>query len=427
MWFPGSSNASLPQGIYRWDEETAAVTTIADETVAIPGQAGTFVSPVGGEFITDIAHFNTIVGNTFDFTFQAYSDSIFAVSSRPSLYGKTVSFNYDDGPRAGVFQRNSGPVNVVADVNTPHPTIFGNFKDFFASSTVGGSTAFLGTDASGEELGLFLAHCGKITTVAAEGELLDGKVVIDLELGQRGLGVTQGTAFTKGLELAFRAVFDDGTEGIYVATTSQLCVSIGTSVGVGIGNTSTQRRGTVFGWPSFTAPVFDDLTSTLQLEMEAEVGADPALFGGNSDADLLGVDSLPGNDPLQIDFVTLPDGVLPEAITASFNETLDVDGIQLSDFEATDSALLTVGNQTVRIDGASFPGGLIPLGGLRLPSGDELRISWDPDNLSGDGFRLGDVLVSTIPEPSTLLLALVCCAAASLQRTRAVGSMARSG
>ncbi len=410
VWFPGTSSSNLPHGIYRWDEDTETVTTIADENVPIPGQAGTFDTPTGfAPFITDIAQFNSTVGNAFSFSSPPYTSSSFAVSSRPSLYGKTISFNYDDGPRAGVFQRTAGPVNAVADVNTPHPAIFGNFRDFFASTTAGGSTAFLATDASGEELGLFLTHCGKINTVAAEGELLDGKVVIDLELGHRGLAVKQGTAFTQGLELAFRAVFDDGSEGVYVASTSQLCISIGTTVSAGVGNTSTQRRGTVFGFPSATAPVFDDLNSSLQVEMIASAGAESAVFGGNADADLLGVDSLPGNDPLQIDFAMQSGEIVPEAIAMSFNEPLLIDGIQLVDFGPTDSALLSIGSQTVPIDGLTYSDGLISLPSVTLASTDKLRISWDSSNTTGDGFRLGDVLVSTVPEPGTVSLALVFC------------------
>jgi hypothetical protein len=402
------SGGPASHGIYRWDQSTNSIVVIADKNVPIPGQAGNFDTtnhPL--PFITPISGFNGGVGNFFSFPQSFYSDSMLNVSSRPSLYGKAVSLNYDDGPRAGVYQKVTGPLAKIADINTPHPTLPGNFKNFFETSTVGGSLAFTATDASGFERGLFLAHCGKILQVAAAGDIIDGKVVTSVDLGHRGLSVKNGTKFQSALELAFWVSFGDNTQAIYTASISQICMSVDVLIGAGTG-TGFSQQGTVFGSPSFTSPVFDDLTSRLQVAMSASAGGIlPATFGGSSAADVLGVDSLPGNNPAMIDFVSQGGSLVPEAIDLSFNQPMLIDGLHLHDFDANDSAILRIGGQILAVNGATYPDGIIPLPGLALAQGQGMGISWDPANTLGDGFSFGGLLATPVPEPASLLLAQV--------------------
>ncbi|MCC7084328.1 MAG: hypothetical protein IT427_04905 [Pirellulales bacterium] len=402
VWSSGPSS----HGIYRWDQQTNSITVIADKNTPIPNQAGNFNTSTL-HFITPIDSFNSTVGNSFNFPQSFYSDSMFAVSSRPSLYGKTVSFNYDEGAKTGVYTRTTGPLNVVADVNTPHPIYAGNFKDFFESSTVGGSTAFTATDASGFEHGLFLAHCGQISKVVTAGDILDGKHVLTADLGPRGLSVKPGTnVFTRGLELAFQVMFTDGSQGIYVATTPQICLSIDVTLGAGIGAGSTQI-GTVLGSTSCDAPVFDDLTTGLMVHMTAGAGVEPAVFGGSSDASVLGVDSLPGNNPQEIDFTTQADGMISESIAMSFNQAMLIDGLHLGDFGPDDSAILQIGGVVMHLDGLAYPHGEIPLPGLPLDALQMLTIGWDPANSTGNGFSLGGILATPVPEPASMLTGTV--------------------
>ncbi len=424
------SSGVASMGIYRWDQQTNAVTAIADKNVPIPGQSGTFdTSNSGLPFITTISQFNNAVGNAFSFPQSFYSTSMLDVSSRPSLYGKAVSFNYDDGPRAGVYQRIAGPLAIVADINTKHPTVAGNFRDFFASSTVGSSTAFMASDETGVERGIFLAHCGQILDVAAAGDVIDGKLVTGVDLGPRGLSVKQGTIFTSGLELAFNVSFGDGTSAVYVASISQICIGVPVVLSTGIG-AGQALPGTVFGSPSFTAPVFDDLTSTLRTEMHATAGPLAAVFGGSSAADMLGVDSLPGNDPAHIDFVSQGGVVIPEGIDMTFNEPLAIHMLHLEDFDAGDSAILQIGGQLLHVDGAAYPDGMIPLADLPLAPGEALSIGWDPANTAGNGFALGGVLAIPVPEPGSWLLAASALAAlvavAGRPRTRSTAGWVRA-
>ena len=45
--------------------------------------------------------------------------------------------------------------------------------------------------------------------------------------------------------------------------------------------------------------------------------------------------------------------------------------------------------------------------GLLLDNGQTLNISWDPANVTGDGFSFGGLLVTAVPEPSSNLLVAV--------------------
>ena len=393
-----SSSGPASHGIYRWDQLTNSVVVIADKNTPIPGQSGNFTTINSSlPFITPVTGFNGAVGNNFNVPQSFYNSNMLNVSSRPSLYGRAVSFNYDDGPRAGIYQKIAGPLNVIADVNTQHPTLPGKFKDFFESSTVGGSVAFTATDETGVERGLFLTLCGKILQVASAGDVIDGKLVTSVDLGHRGLSVKNGTKLNSSLELAFWVSFADNTQAIYTASISQICISPGVLVEHG--------PGTAFGASSFTAPVFDDLTSRLQVQMTASAGGVvPATFGGSADADVLGVDSLPGNNPALIDFVSQGPVIVPEAIDMSFNQPMLIDAVHLEGFGAADSAILHIGAHTLAVNGATYPDGMISLPGLLLAEGQALNIGWDPTNMTGDGFSFGGLLATAVPEPSSSLL-----------------------
>jgi hypothetical protein len=394
----GSSGPGY-HGIYRWDQQTNSVTVIADPSTPIPGQAGNFTT-ANLWYRTPTSGFNGVVGNSFNFPQSFYTSSALDVSSRVSLYGKAVSFNYDDGPRAGIYQRVTGPLTKIADINTPHPTVGGNFKEFFESSTVGGSVAFTATDATGIERGLFLAHCGMILQVAAAGQVIDGKGVASVDLGHRGLSVKAGTKWNSGLELAFFVSFTNGTQGIYTASIPQICMATPVLIGAGVGFGQAQA-GTVLGSPSFTSPVFDDLTSVLRVQMEAHGGGSPAVFGGSTAADVLGVDGLPGNNPGVIDYVMQGGLVAPESMSMSYNQPMLIDGVHLHDFGATDSATLQVGGILLHVDGATYPDGIIPLPAIALGNGQVMTVSWDAANGVGDGFSFGGVLATPVPEPGS--------------------------
>ena len=82
-------------------------------------------------------------------------------------------------------------------------------------------------------------------------------------------------------------------------------------------------------------------------------GVVPATFGGGADLDVLGVDSLPGNNPALIDFVSQGPVVVPEAIDMSFNQPMLIDEVHLKGWRA-DSAILHIGPQTLAVNGATY-------------------------------------------------------------------------
>jgi hypothetical protein len=422
----GSSGPGY-HGIYRWDQQTNSVTVIADPSTPIPGQAGNFTT-ANLWYRTPTSGFNGVVGNSFNFPQSFYTSSSLDVSSRVSLYGKAVSFNYDDGPRAGIYQRVTGPLSKIADINSIHPTVGGPFKEFYESSTVGGSVAFVATDHSGNERGLFLAHCGMILQVAAPGQVIDGKGVAGVDLGHRGLSVKAGTKWNSGLELAFFVSFTNGTQGIYTASISQICMAVPVLIGAGTGS-GQALAGTVLGSPSFDSPVFDDVTSVLRVHMQANAGSDPAVFGGSTAADVLGVDGLPGNNPGMIDFVMQSGLIAPESMSMSYNQPMLIDAVHLHDFSATDSATIQLSGQVFHVDGATYPDGIIPLPAVALGLGQTMTVSWDAANGVGDGFSFGGVLATPVPEPGALGMAVASiCVAARVQRgTLRCGGPSRRG
>jgi hypothetical protein len=70
-----------------------------------------------------------------------------------------------------------------------------------------GNVAFFGGNLTNG--GLYIRYNGELLRIFGSGDLLDGKAVSSLTYGREGLS---------GNQIAFRAQFTDGSEGIYVAT-----------------------------------------------------------------------------------------------------------------------------------------------------------------------------------------------------------------
>ncbi len=412
-WFSGT-----PQlGVYRWDQQPDTITAIADKNVPIPGLGGTFNQGFG--FLTTHVENNGFLGDP-----GMSSEN----SARPSLYGQTVAFSYDDlATKSGAYVHNNGSVKIVADTNTPHPSQGGTFGRFFEVSTIGGVTAFVATGDSGASLGgevgmsgLFLQHCGKLIQVLQEGDVLAGVDVTNIQLSHRGLGVGAGSSKNAFMELTFRATLANGTEGIYRTTTSLLCYSLAVGYAGGTA-TGTSLTGKPLGSSGFEAPVFDE-SARLAVSMQASYGAGlEGLFGGDMAADLYGVDSLPGNDPTLIDFTLDGGAVVSEAMSLAFNQDVLVHELQLVGFDPLDSALIEVNGEAFVVTGAAFGDGYISLGDRLLNEGASIRVSWDPANSVGDGFSLNNVAFTAVPEPATMWLAAITLLVA-LRARRQVGS-----
>lgn len=411
LW-SGGNLLNSEGGIYRWQQtgpQTGSIIRIADPNVEVPGpQPGFFHTPTSAvptRGFQTTHHDN--VPSSFLFSAQDFDPSTMA---RPSLHGTTVAFSFDDtanntNGRAGVYTHsNSGVVQIVADRNTPHPTLGGTFDGFEGVSTVGSTTAFIGS--RGGVNGLYLEHCNDILEVTREGISFDEtKVVSNIELGHRGLAVSKPAKFNSSLEVAFRAEFTDGSEGIYTAKINQHCAP---PLGL-IGNAlkpfdpTDPDTGPIGGQNFFSVPIYDDAARLETSLLASASNGAPVVFGGDFAAQLFGVQGEGANDDL-IDYAVTATGVVSEQVAIRYNQPVLVEALHLRQFDLTDSAMIQIGEQSIRVTGGEAPDGYIDLSGLSLRPGSAITIGWDPLNRLGDGFSYNGMLFKAIPEPAAIVL-----------------------
>lgn len=395
-------------GVYRWQKSTDTIVAVADKNVSIPGFPA-------DKFDDNFAFLNTYFDNV--------STTGVVQSARPSLAGSTVLYSYNEQfstpARAGVYRYVNGSLAKVADVTTPNPSAPGfNFRHFEGVSTLGSAHAFVansvvnnnaavpsGAQAAsiGGGYGIYLDTCGMISEVTRQGNILDGRVISNLEIGNRAL-----TTVKFKYNLAFRAEFTDGTEGIYVASTSSLCYDP-IPVLADYGNLFSASLVQLPADPGIGVPI----DATWQTRVQQGAAATSATVGVDFAAGLIGVNSLPGNNPNLIDFTLDSGAVAPEELSLAFSEDLALEGLRLDQFDELDSLRLTIGGLTRMVTFADLHDGMLPLGDAMLAKGETIGIAWDSANSLGDGFSFNGLGYRVVPEPASWLLASGCIAAIS--------------
>ncbi|MDX1962483.1 MAG: hypothetical protein SFX18_04975 [Pirellulales bacterium] len=406
-----TDNANVNRtGVYRWQKSTDTIVAVADKNISIPG------FPVD-KFDDNVSFYTTYYDNV--------PTTGLTRSGRPSLAGSTVAFAYNEGfsspARAGVYRFAGNALNKIADVTTLNPAIPNKtFRHFEGVSTVGSATAFVANTASsiildtansiGGGYGIYFEACGGLKEVIREGQLLDGRVITNLELGQRGL-----TTAKFRYNLAFRAEFTDGTEGIYVASTSSLCFNP-----VPIADINPN----LFSGSSIIIPPNDDIGTPVgshwQMLSRNTLLDLPATLGVDFEQELVGVNGEPGNNPALIDYTMNGGFVAPEELALTFDQDLYLEGIELGHFDAQDSLQLTIGGILREVRATDMIDGVLPLGDIELLAGQPLRITWDPGNSLGDGVSFNGLGYRVIPEPGMLLGVVMCVLACGVtwMRTR---------
>ncbi|QDT73974.1 hypothetical protein [Lacipirellula limnantheis] len=405
-WIDASNVSRV--GVYRWQKSTDTIVAVADKNVSIPGFPA-------DKFDDNFAFLNTYFDNV--------STTGVVQSARPSLAGSTVLYSYNEQfstpARAGVYRYVNGSLAKVADVTTPNPSAPGfNFRHFEGVSTLGSAHAFVansvvnnnaaipsGAQAAsiGGGYGIYLDTCGMISEVTRQGNILDGRVISNLEIGNRAL-----TTVKFKYNLAFRAEFTDGTEGIYVASTSSLCYDP-IPVLADYGNLFSASLVQLPADPGIGVPI----DATWQTRVQQGAAANPATFGVDFEAGLIGVNGLPGNNPNLIDFTLDSGAVAPEELALAFSEDLALEGLRLDEFDELDSLRLTIGGLTRTVTFADLHDGMLPLADAILAKGETIGIAWDSANSLGDGFSFNGLGYRVVPEPASWLLASGCIAAIS--------------
>jgi hypothetical protein len=140
-----------------------------------------------------------IPGGSGDFT--SFSD--------PALSAGQVAFlGEGTGGQSGIYRDGIGALVVVADESTAIPGGSGDFTEFNGFALDGGSVALDGFGAGSH--GLYLERGGGLEIAVEVGELIDTRLVIDLDFG---IGLRE----LSDDQLAFLASFDDESRGVFIA------------------------------------------------------------------------------------------------------------------------------------------------------------------------------------------------------------------
>ncbi|MCP4249060.1 MAG: hypothetical protein GY778_18605, partial [bacterium] len=224
----GDSPAS-ETGVYT--SINGVVDVVADLDTPIPGGQGNFE----GLYIEFVPIDNGSVAfrgfSVTEWLFGIYTDmtgplSIVADLDTP-MPGEGVNFgflglpHYRDGKFAfggsddlanptqtGLYTSENGTLTKVVDLDTPIPDGTGTFANLFEPCFDGTHIAFLGADAD-DTRNLYTDLTGSLTEIIAVDDVLDGKTVSSVSVGLECL---------EGNQIAFSVTFTDGSRGVFVAT-----------------------------------------------------------------------------------------------------------------------------------------------------------------------------------------------------------------
>jgi len=134
--------------------------SVAFKGAGSSGQSGIYLD-TGGPLVLIADKSTPIPGGTGNFTFL----------NTPSFGGGNVAFvgNGSSG-QEGIYIGAGGPLDVVADLNTPIPGGTGNFTSFPSGpiSADGGNVAFVGIGSSSQS-GIYIGAGGPLDVVAGSG------------------------------------------------------------------------------------------------------------------------------------------------------------------------------------------------------------------------------------------------------------------
>jgi hypothetical protein len=200
---------------------------VADTTTEIPGSepivfaGGSFSDPdISGQNVAFRAGASALIGvyARIDGTLVKVADrkdtqpgSIepFSTFSVPVISGRQVAFR-GVGDFAGIYVGDGGPLAVIAQTGDPAPG-GGTFSGFDQNVSIdGGEVAFSGAGSGFS--GLFVSGQSGLCRVIDTNNTLAGKDVTQLFMGRDSYAVGM---------LGFRAVFSDGSRGIYLAKAPQ--------------------------------------------------------------------------------------------------------------------------------------------------------------------------------------------------------------
>jgi hypothetical protein len=180
-------------GVYLHDTATGSLVRVADTVTQAPGRAENFVD---------------------------FGDGFGGLDLDDGSVGFIGHFGGGRGGGSGVYvaDADSGAIIRIADTTSTIPDDEGLFRDAFTAVSVDGGRVALGYGLEGNPrgmipqtpfFGVYTNLSGSLESLLRAGDVLDSRVVRRAYIGAEGLD---------GNQIAMSVVFDDGTEGIYVAT-----------------------------------------------------------------------------------------------------------------------------------------------------------------------------------------------------------------
>ena len=202
---PGGGNFSTIFFVSRQGENLAFQANIFD--LSVPGRSnGVFTRIAGANEL--VADTTTVIPGSSPTTFSGFSD--------PDISGRNVAFHGGFGALTGVYARIDGTLTKVADINDIQPGNAQSFRTVSIPVISGRQVAFRGVGDFG---GIYVGDGGPLTVIAQTGDPAPG--------GSTFSGFGQNVSIDGG-EVAFSGA-GSGFSGLFVSGPSGLCRVIDTN------------------------------------------------------------------------------------------------------------------------------------------------------------------------------------------------------
>lgn len=220
-----------PFGIYTVAD--GSITTVVDHGTSLPPPVGLpdrvflFRESLRGQLAFVAVSFNqgvaivvasqgalTSLVDTTDTRPEA-PETRFIGFSGASFDGETAAFRARAASGfEGIYTAGGGPIAFIAGFDTPVPDGNGTFRRLSDPSVSRGRVAFLGEASDGKQ-GIYTDLTGVLEKVIAAGDPLDARRIAGFNLVEFSL--SHEVSF-RGNRIAFRVIFDDFSQAVYVAT-----------------------------------------------------------------------------------------------------------------------------------------------------------------------------------------------------------------
>lgn len=221
--FVGEDKSNKQQGMYEYIDEK--LTVIYDKNTLIPGSdekfseywnpdfEGGYVAFWGVDDANHVGIYDNVTGHLRLIANQKTAipngRGKFIMLGAPSFQSGKVAFRgVGSNEQNGIYSNINGDLQEIASTNTKVPQGSGSFTGTYNPTIDNDNIVFEGKGIDKQE-GIYIYYQGKLQKIINTYDQLDGKKIKQVNLGAVSLS---------GNQVAFHVLFQDGTEGIYLAT-----------------------------------------------------------------------------------------------------------------------------------------------------------------------------------------------------------------